>query len=170
MQSKTSVKPFLKKNGIVCDDCWQGQTEYACGHFKQVDALLKMCKAHRKLDSYFVDYQMRTIILEEKCSPCAKKDEKEEWGRREKEMERVRKEQRAEQEKREREQRAEQEKRDKELQRLKSLSDEDFEKEMKEVEERVIGKPKLSMRDVRSGKLTPRSFWELKDKENHPGL
>ena len=159
MQRKSSVKPILKKQGIVCDDCWQGQTEYVCGHLKQVDAPLKMCKAHRKLDAYFVDYQMRITILEEKCTPCAKEDEKEERERKEKEMERVRNEQRAEQERRERE-----------FQRLKSLSDEDFEKEMKEVEERVIGKPKLSMRDVRSGTINPRSFWEAKDKENQPGL
>lgn len=118
-----------------------------------------MCRAHRKLDSYFVDYQMRTTVLEEKCKACTKADEKIELEKREREMEKVRK-----------EKQAEQEKRDKELQRLKDLSDADFEKEMKEVEERAIGKLTISARDLRSGRLSPRSFWEAKDKENLPGL
>jgi hypothetical protein len=41
---------------------------------------------------------------------------------------------------------------------------------MKEVEEKVLGKPKVSVRDVREGRATPKSFWEAKDKENLPGL
>jgi hypothetical protein len=83
-----------------------------------------MCKAHRKLDSYFVDYQMRITKLDEKCASCTKKDEIAEWARKEQEMLLKRK----EQQKRDKEQLAEQEKREVELLRLRGLSHEDLRK------------------------------------------
>ncbi|KAF4630357.1 hypothetical protein G7Y89_g7775 [Cudoniella acicularis] len=73
MPSKTP----LKKKGIICDDCWQHQEEWACGHLKRIITPLKMCAKHRRLDSYFVDYQMQTTTLEESCAACKKKEDAE---------------------------------------------------------------------------------------------
>lgn len=109
---------------------------------------------------------MRTTTLDQRCGVCAEKHEREEREWEERETERARREEEDAREEREREQRAVVEERQREAVRLRGLSDGDFEREMREVEERFIGKSSREAGETAS----PRSFWEARDKENLSGL